>query len=265
MAEISPPLFDIGANLLDNQLLRNFDDVIYESKKNNIQKIIITSSSLKDTYDAKKLIDREPNMLYTTVGFHPHNAKEFDDSCLEKMLSLCKKSYVKSIGECGLDYKRNYSTKEEQIYCFKKHLELATLVDLPMFLHEREAHEDFIILLREYYHLVEDVVVHCFTGDKKNLESYLDIGCYIGITGWITDPRRGYHLHDIIKYIPFDRLMIETDSPYLMPFSNNIGNIKYNQPSNLVYVLEAIASILKKDKKILAKELYNNSCKFFNI
>ena len=134
-----------------------------------------------------------------------------------------------------------------------------------MFLHEREAYSDFVVLLKEHIHLIEDVVVHCFTGDKKSLESYLDLGCYIGITGWITDPKRGYHLHDLIKYIPSDKLMIETDSPYLMPFNYPISNKKYNEPSNLIYVLDAIAGILKKDKNILAKEIYNNSCRFFNI
>jgi len=108
-------------------------------------------------------------------------------------------------------------------------------------------------------------VVHCFTGNKASLKSYLDLGCYIGLTGWITDPNRGYHLHEIIKYIPDDRLMIETDSPYLMPFSDSISNKKYNEPSNLIYVLEAIASILNKDKNTLAKQLYKNSCTFFNI
>ena len=114
-------------------------------------------------------------------------------------------------------------------------------------------------------HLIEDVVVHCFTGDKKSLESYIDLDCYIGITGWITDPKRGYHLHDIIKYIPTDKLMIETDSPYLMPFNNSISNMSYNQPCNLVYILDAVSEILKKDKNILAEQLYNNSCRFFNL
>ena len=181
------------------------------------------------------------------------------------MLELCEHDYVKAIGECGLDYKRNYSSKNDQINCFTKHLELATSIDLPMFLHERDAHDDFIILLKEYSHLVEDIVVHCFTGDKKSLSSYLDLGCYIGITGWITDPNRGYHLHDLISYVPSDKLMIETDSPYLMPFNSPIKNNRYNEPSNLIYVLDAVASILQKDKNILAEEIYNNSCRFFNI
>jgi TatD DNase family protein len=134
-----------------------------------------------------------------------------------------------------------------------------------MFLHEREAHEDFLKLLREYIHKIEDVVVHCFTGDKASLKKYLDLDCYIGITGWITDPKRGLHLHDILKYIPSDKLMIETDSPYLMPYYDQIENKKYNEPSNLIYVLDAISNILKKDKSLLSKELYNNTCKFFNL
>ena len=265
MADSITPLFDIGANLLDSQLSKNFNEVITKSKENNIRKIIITSSHIDDTYQAKELIDREPDLLYTTVGFHPHNAKDFKDDHINKMVELCKRDYVKAIGECGLDYKRNYSSKNDQINCFTKHLELATSINLPMFLHERDAHDDFIILLKEYSHLVEDIVVHCFTGDKKSLSSYLDLGCYIGITGWITDPNRGYHLHDLISYVPSDKLMIETDSPYLMPFNYPIENKRYNEPSNLIYVLDAVASILQKDKNILAEEIYNNSCRFFNI
>ena len=265
MADTPGPLFDIGANLLDSQLIKNFDSIVSKSIENNIRKIVITSSHINDTYEAKKLIDQHPDILYTTVGFHPHNAKDFSESHLEKMMELCKHEYVKAIGECGLDYKRNFSRKDDQIHCFIKHLELATLIDLPMFLHERDAYNDFVILLKDHIHLIEDVVVHCFTGNKKSLKSYLDLGCYIGITGWITDPKRGYHLHDLIKYIPSDKLMIETDSPYLMPFNYPVSNKKYNEPSNLKYVLDAIASILKKDKNILAKEIYNNSCRFFNI
>ena len=265
MVDTSGPLFDIGANLLDSQLYKNFDQIIIKSKENNVRKIIITSSHINDTHEAKKLIDQQPGFLYTTVGFHPHNAKDFCDSHLKKMMELCKHDYVKAIGECGLDYKRNISNKDDQIHCFTKHLELAALIDLPMFLHEREAYSDFVILLKEHIHLIEDAVVHCFTGNKKSLKSYLDLGCYIGITGWITDPKRGYHLHDLLKYIPSDKLMIETDSPYLMPFNYSISNKKYNEPSNLIHVLDAVASILKKDKNIIAKEIYNNSCRFFNI
>ena len=121
-----------------------------------------------------------------------------------------------------LDYKRNYSSKEEQISCFKTP-RTGNNTSMPIFLHERDAHSDFYIL-KEYIDLIEDAVVHCFTGDKKALESYLDLGCYIGITGWITDPTRGYHLHDMIKYIPTDKLMIETDALYLMPFNECLKN-----------------------------------------
>tara|TARA_Y100000389_G_scaffold204577_1_gene258105 strand:+ start:4770 stop:5576 length:807 start_codon:yes stop_codon:yes gene_type:complete len=265
MANNVEPLFDIGANLLDRQLFKNFNEIVSKCKTNNIKKIIITSSHIDDTYKAKELIDREPDLLFTTVGFHPHNAKDYKDEYYERMVELCNLDYVKAIGECGLDYKRNYSNKNDQLYCFQKHLELATEINLPMFLHERDAHFDFSKILKEYIHQVEDVVVHCFTGDKTTLEDYLDMGCYIGLTGWITDPNRGHHLHDIIKYIPSNKLMIETDSPYLMPYSYNIDRNKYNEPSNLVYVLDAVSCILKKDKRLLANELYNNTCKFFNI
>ena len=264
MANNSLSLIDIGANLLDENLYNNFDSIIQKSKSNNIEKIIITSSHINDTYAAKELIDKEPDLLYTTVGFHPHNAKDYNDNYYEEMLQLCNLSYVKAIGECGLDYKRNYSNKIDQLYCFHKHLDLACEVNLPMFLHERDAHKDFLKLLKQYIYKIEDVVVHCFTGNKESLRNYLDLGCYIGITGWITDPKRGSHLQDIIKYIPSDKLMIETDSPYLRPFNYNIKNKKYNEPSNLVCILDTISNILKKDKSLLSKELYNNTNTFFN-
>ena len=106
MAEHSPPLFDIGANLIDKQLINNFDDIILESKKNDVDKIIITASNLNDTKKAKILIDREPELLFTTVGFHPHNAKDYKEIYFNEMLNLCKMDYVKAIGECGLDYTR---------------------------------------------------------------------------------------------------------------------------------------------------------------
>ena len=265
MANKTAPLIDIGANLLDKQLHKNFDSIIDRSKKNNITNIVITSSNINDTHQAKELIDKEPGYLFTTVGFHPHNAREYQDNHYSEMEDLCKLDYVKAIGECGLDYKRNYSTKKQQIYCFQSHLELASQITLPMFLHERDAHFDFVNLLRQYINKIEDVVVHCFTGNKNSLKKYLDLDCYIGITGWITDPNRGIHLHDIIKYIPHDRLMIETDSPYLLPFSDSIKNKSYNEPCNLIFVLDEISRILKKDKKELSSQIYTNTCRFFNI
>ena len=265
MANNPQPLIDIGANLLDKNLYQNIDSIIQKSKSNNVEKIIITSSHINDTKEAIKLIHKEPNMFYTTVGFHPHNAKDYKDHYYDEMDNMCNLPEVKAIGECGLDYRRNYSSPIDQIYCFRKHLDLACNNNLPMFLHEREAHDDFLILLKEYIHKIENVVVHCFTGSKQELENYLDLGCYIGITGWITDPKRGYHLHDIIKYIPSDKLMIETDSPYLLPFDYSITNKKYNEPSNLIYIMDAISKILKKDKKVLSSEIYNNTYDFFNL
>ncbi len=258
------PLIDIGSNLLDKQLLKNIDSVVSNCKKNNIKHIVITSSRIEDTTEAKSLINKYPEMFSTTVGFHPHNAKFYKESSYNQMLQLAKEDYVVAIGECGLDYRRNYSEPKDQVLCFKRHLDLATNINLPMFLHEREAHEDFIGMLREYISQIENAVVHCFTGDLKALKNYLDIDCYIGITGWITDPKRGYHLHDIIKYIPEDRLLIETDSPYLMPFSYKIKNKKYNEPANLIYILDFISKIMKKKSDELASQLYNNTCNFFN-
>ena len=151
------------------------------------------------------------------------------------------------------------------MFCFEKHLMIAEKNDMPIFLHERKAHKDFVSTLKKYKDNINKAVVHCFTGDKNELKSYIEMDCYIGITGWISDLSRGKHLHDIIKYIPKDRLMIETDSPYLMPKNVPIKNNGINEPSYLIYVAETIAECLNKDVNYVKQISINNTKEFFSI
>ncbi len=258
-------LIDIGANLTHNQLLDNIDSVITRFKKAKIEKVVITSSNLNDTKKALELIKQFPDVFFTTVGFHPHNAKDFRDEDLITMESFAENLYVISLGECGLDYYREYSSKSQQINCFEKQLDLNTKINLPVFLHERGAHSDFYSILKKYINKFDKSVVHCFTGNKSELSKYLDIGCYIGITGWITDLDRGSHLHDILKFIPEDKLLVETDAPYLIP--KNIPNNENltNEPSFLPFVVEQIAKCLNKDIEYIYRQTYKNTKEFFKI
>ena len=258
-------LIDIGANLTHDQLLSNIHSVIERFKKANIKKVIITSSNLTDTKKALDLIKKFPQIFFTTIGFHPHNAKDFKDEDLISMSSFAENSHVISLGECGLDYYREYSPKNEQIDCFEKQLDLNTKLNLPTFLHERGAHSDFYSILKKYIDHIDKSVVHCFTGTKEELSKYLDIGCYIGITGWITDLDRGSHLHDIIKFIPEDKLMVETDAPYLIPKNIPHNENLVNEPSFLPYVVEEIAKCLNKDIEYICRQTYTNTKTFFKI
>jgi len=258
-------LIDIGANLTHPELYNQLDKIVENLKAANIKKVIITSSNLGDTKTALDIINLYPDLFYTTIGFHPHNAKDFSLEDIDKIHEYGKDKKIVAIGECGLDYYREYSTKEQQIYCFEEQLSIAESLKLPLFLHERHAHKDFTKILKSHINKIKNCVVHCFTGTENELKVYLDMGCYIGITGWISDTNRGKHLHDLLEYIPEDRLMIETDAPYLIPHNLPFKHNGINEPSFLNFVAQTIAECLNKDINVIKEVTYNNTKKFFSI
>ena len=259
------PIIDIGANLTHPDLYPDIKKIIRQMEDVNVTHAIIISSTLDDAKKAIAISDKYKGKFYTTVGFHPHNAKEFNHSHIQSMKDLLRNQFVRSIGECGLDYYRLYSEKKEQILCFENHISLAIDSQMPLFLHERNAHDDFYAILSSEYRKLNKFVVHCFTGDKNVLKKYLDIGSYIGITGWITDKDRGSHLHNIMKYIPSDRLMIETDSPYLIPHNIERNVSKTNYPYYLPYVVSCLAKCLNKDVDTVRESTYKVTKEFFSI
>ena len=258
-------LIDIGANLTHPELYNQLDKIVENIKTADIKKVIITSSNLGDTKTTLNIINLYPDLFYTTVGFHPHNAKDFSLEDVDKIHDYGKDKNIVAIGECGLDYYREYSTKEQQIYCFEEQLSIAESLELPLFLHERHAHKDFSKILKSHINKIKNSVVHCFTGTKNELKTYLDMGCYIGITGWISDTNRGKHLHDLLEYIPEDRLMIETDSPYLIPHNLPFKHNGINEPSFLNFVAQTIAECLNKDINTIKEVTYRNTKRFFSI
>ena len=260
-----PPFIDIGVNLTHDQLLDNIDKVINDMIDANVNKAIITSSCIDETYKALQIIDKYPSIFYTTAGFHPHNAKEFRESNVSTIKELLNNKYVVAIGECGLDFYREYSTKYEQVNCFEHHLSLASETKKPLFLHERDAFNDFYNILKNHCDNLQNFVVHCFTGNKSDLKKYLDLGAYIGLTGWLTDSNRGSHLKDIIKLIPHDRIMIETDAPYLIPHNINFKHDGTNQPAYLPYVAEAVALSMGLEINYLSTITVENTKRFFNL
>jgi len=201
---------------------------------------------------------------------HPHLAKQWQDDSYTELKALAENNKVAAIGEAGLDYNRNYSTPEQQRNAFEAQLKLAAELGMPIFLHERDAHENFARILSDYRDKLSKVVVHCFTGSAEQLEKYLDLDCHIGITGWICDERRGQHLHDSIKHIPANRLMIETDAPYLLP--RDLPKDKYpkpdgrrNEPAYLPHILATVAKCRNQSVEQTAAETTLTAKEFFSI
>ena len=226
---------------------------------------MITGSCKQSNSAAITIANKQPGYLYTTVGIHPHNAKTYNTE-LDTSISYTQNECVKAVGETGLDYHRNYSTPKEQLYAFEKQLVIAHDTQLPVFLHERKAFETFYPIIKEHRPYLTNAVVHCFTGDKKALYAYLDLDLHIGITGWISDPNRGKHLIDLVQNIPLDKLMIETDAPYLLPFNipHKVKN-KRNEPAFLQYVAQSIAKAYNLDIETIVNSSTQTATKFFQL
>jgi TatD DNase family protein len=256
-------LFDIGANLTHESFSSDLSTIINESISNNIEKISVTGCNLEDSLKALSIAEMYPNNLISTCGIHPHYADSFNDSSEIEIKEIASNSLVKAIGETGLDFNRNYSKKENQINSFIEHIKIANELNLPMFLHQRDSHKEFMTCLKDIYPET-NCVVHCFTGSEEELDAYLSLDFYIGITGWICDEKRSSHLKESISKIPLDKLLIETDSPYLLPKNIKIKG-RRNKPLFLKEVFSKISSIRNEPVNDLSKAIYQNSLKFFNL
>ncbi|MFT5838175.1 MAG: TatD DNase family protein [Flavobacteriales bacterium] len=257
---------DIGVNFTDERL--SFKPVFERALAANVSHMIITGTSLNKSQQAIQLAQKYPKHLSTTVGVHPHDANQFNAQTLNELKTLAKSKPVVAIGECGLDFNRNFSTSEQQLFAFEQQLKLACELGLPVFLHERDAFDPQIELLSKYHTELKGGVVHCFTGNIEQMNRYLDLDLYIGITGWVCDLKRGQALRDAIKSLPLNRILLETDAPYLRPkgLANNRkidhGN---NEPAYLPYVAGEVATLMATDIKTLQLASQANTQTLFNI
>lgn len=258
-------LIDIGANLTHESFEHDFDDVLQRAKDAGVVEMVVTGASGEGSVKAAELAGKFEH-LYATAGVHPHHAPETTRSLLSQLRDLLAQKKVCAVGETGLDFFRDFSPRDIQEKSFEAHIELAIETGLPMFLHERDAHPRFAEVLKPYRDDLVDAVVHCFTGNKEALYTYLDMDLYIGITGWICDERRGEHLLGLVKDIPNDRLMIETDAPYLMP-RNILPKPKgrRNEPANLTWVCDTVAQCRDTSYEDLAELTSENARRFFRL
>ena len=258
-------LFDIACNFSSNRYDNDLDEVIKNAKNNNVTKFLVVSASINDVDKVYSIYQKYRSDCFFTVGTHPHHANEINSESMKKMRILVKDLKPCSVGETGLDFFRNLSTLEEQIFAFEEQIKLSIEFNKPLFLHQRDAHDEFIKIIMKYKNDINKAVVHCFTGTQKQLDSYLNLGLYIGLTGWICDERRNVELRKSIKNIPLDKLMIETDSPYLIPRNLDIKpENNRNEPSYLPHIAKEIADIINIDSSKLIDITYKNSISFFS-
>lgn len=257
---------DIGVNLMNHTFHEDREEVVTRAEEAGVTPLIITGTSVRDSEEAAYYASRYPGKLYSTAGVHPHDAKDCGADTIGKLRELAALPQVTAIGECGLDYNRDFSPRDVQRDWFEKQICLAEELDMPLFLHERDAHEDFAAMLRDHPAVIRRAVVHCFTGTAAELRTYLDMGMFIGVTGWICDERRGKHLRELVKDIPLDRLMIETDAPYLTPRDlRPKPKGGRNEPAFLAHVLEVIASCMGQEKEEVAAATVRTTKHFFGI
>jgi TatD DNase family protein len=269
----APPLVDIGVNLMHPSFDADREAVLGAAEAAGIGALIITGTDAESSRRAADYAARERPSgpgLYATAGVHPHNARDAawgsGGNTPALLRELARRREVAAIGECGLDYNRDYSPRDTQRRCFEAQLALARELEMPLFLHERDAFGDFFAILKNYMAGGQRAVVHCFTGGPRELSAYLDLGCYIGITGWICDERRGRSLGELIREIPPGRLLLETDAPFLIP--RDLGEKVRggrNEPKYLAHVAAAAARHLGKPPEQLARETGENSRRFFGL
>jgi TatD DNase family protein len=259
-------LVDIGANLTHDSFDADRNEVIQRAREAGVGRMIITGSSAKGSRDAVALAESHADIFRATAGVHPHHASEYDDEVHDMLEKMLGNPLVVAVGECGLDYFRDFSPRDTQRTAFERQIELGISSQLPIFLHQRDAHEDFLAMLRPARDKIAGAVAHCFTGGTDELRAYVDIGLYVGVTGWICDERRGSALYEAVKSLPLDRLMIETDAPYLLPRTlHPKPKSRRNEPQHLPEVLRVVAEAMQLPIDTVAEATSANAKKFFRL
>ncbi|HET7756822.1 MAG TPA: TatD family hydrolase [Steroidobacteraceae bacterium] len=248
-----PPLIDIGINLGHDSYDADRDAVMARAQAAGVVQMVVTGATLAGSVRAQELARRHPGRLFATAGVHPHHASELTAERASELAGLARQREVVAVGECGLDYFRDFSPRAAQRQAFHRQLELAAGIGKPVFLHQRAAHDDFLAILREHG-ARHAGVAHCFTGGAEELHCYLGLGLAIGITGWICDERRGAHLPELVRAIPAPRLLLETDGPYLLPRDLPAKPAaRRNEPAYLPHVAAAVARARGEPLEALAR------------
>lgn len=257
-------LVDIGLNLTHESFAADRGAVMERAAAVGVSRMLVTGSSVEQSRSAIALARNHPRALRATAGIHPHHAGECHTATHADLLALLHEPEVLAVGECGLDAFRDYSTPADQERAFRLQLELAAEVRKPVFLHQRDAHEAFVAILKDHITGLAGGVAHCFTAGVDEARAYLDLGLHVGITGWLCDERRGLHLRDVVRFVPLDRLLVETDAPYLLPRDlKPKPKSRRNEPCYLPHIVAAIAGYRGESVELIAGETTRNALRLF--
>jgi TatD DNase family protein len=255
-------MFDICVNLDSDRFTSDQQVVLERAFQSGVSYMALTGSNLTSSSNILEFCKKDPKRLCCTAGIHPHDADSFSQTTWPAISHLAKNPLVKAVGECGLDFNRQFSASPQQEECFKAHLSLAEKIQKPLFLHQRDAFDTFITIVEDFSPTTP-MVVHCFTDSKRELKRLLDNDCYIGITGWICDDRRNQQLLEAVRYIPLDRLMIETDAPWLIP--RTLKKVRRNEPAFLIHVAKRLAQEMGIELNEVISKTTDNAKRFFRM
>ncbi|QKG01623.1 TatD family hydrolase [Aeromonas hydrophila] len=257
-------MIDIGVNLTSSQFADEQADLVARARAAGVEALILTGTDLIGSRESATLAARWPGYCFSTAGVHPHDAKSVDEATLPALRELAALPQVVAIGECGLDYNRDFSPRPVQDAVFDSQLALAAELGMPVFLHCRDAHPRFIEILRPWLPKLPGAVLHCFTGSDEELDQCLALGLHIGVTGWLCDERRGQQLREQVARIPAGRLMIETDAPYLVPRDLK-PRPKRNEPAFLPHIAQVVAACRGEAPEALLAHTRATSAAFFQL
>ena len=259
-------LIDIGANLGHESFDHDLDAVLQRAVLAGVAQMVVTGASREGAPRALAIARRHPGLLFASAGVHPHHAAEYTAEADAEMRALVAQPEVVAVGECGLDYFRDLSPRPAQRRAFERQLEIAVDTGKPLFLHQRDAHGDFVAILKQFAGRIAPAVVHCFTGTRAECFECLDNDWHIGITGWLCDERRGAHLRGFVKDIPANRLMVETDAPYLLPRTvRPMPSHRRNEPMYLPHIVEELARDRGEDVAVTAAATTATARAFFRL
>lgn len=253
---------DTGVNLLDPRF--DVPEVLRRAQLQDLTHILVIASTIEESVQAIGLCSSNQHAvkLVCTAGVHPHYADQTNPESWTKLKALCADSTVSAMGECGLDFNRNFSSKPNQLYAFEQQLAIASECGLGVYLHERDAFDDQVRLLEKYAKHLKFMVAHCFTGNREQMTKYLALGCYIGITGWLCDAKRGLSLREACQELPLSRLLLETDAPYLFPKTLRPRK-STNEPCNIPYIGEYFAELRGEPVDLVRQYAFMNAFGLF--
>ena len=263
-------MIDIGANLTSPAFDADRAEVITRARAAGVRGIVVTGTNLAASTAAADLAAGDDG-LWSTAGVHPHDAKSAAPGWLEAIAELAARDQVVAVGETGLDFHRNFSPPAAQRTVFAEQIRLAVKLDLPLFVHDRDSGGETARLLAAHGAVPEQVVIHCFTGTRADLDAWLNAGYYVGITGWICDERRGGELRALAPLIPDERLLIETDAPYLLPRTmpkrgpEAPAHGRRNEPGFLPWVAREVARCRDAAPEEIAATTARNAERLFRL